>query len=278
MKIISKAKGLVLNSVAELLARSYYLTQICRRVVQAYDNDCNSDILNNGEFLLLKLIVTLRQNGTYFDVGANQGDWSAEVLGQGFQGRLIAVDPLPSNIARLKSRFSTPMFEPYRYAVSDTIGEANFFSNVDEFQSGTDSLYNMKQIGYDANVNVVKVKCTTLDKLAEELKVNKIDFLKMDIEGHEYFALKGGGSLLENGAIDFIQIEFGHAARAARIYLHDIVELAGKYAYDIYVIKPNGFMPLKFTPFTENRYSYVNFLLARKNVISELNDYLLENR
>lgn len=167
------------------------------------------------------------------------------------------------------------MLMPLQYAISDATGEATFFSNVDEGQSGTDSLHNMNQIGYAPTVNAVKVNCTTLDKISEKLEIRKIDFLKADVEGHEYFVLKGAEGLLKNGGIDYIQIEFGHAARAAKVYLHDIVELANSYSYDIYVIKKNGFMPLNFTPFTENRYSYVNFLLARKSAAKELDGYIL---
>ena len=109
----------------------------------------------------------------------------------------------------------------------------------------------MNKIGYRSDLNEKKL---TIDKIAEDLKINKIDFLKADVEGHEYYVLKGAKELLKRGAIDFIQIEFGHAARAAKIYLHDLVGLATEHEYDVYVIKPKGFMPLDFTPFIENRY------------------------
>jgi hypothetical protein len=99
-------KSLVLNTMAKLFSKSYYLTQIARRVVQIYDNDCNPDMQTNGELLLIKQIVARRNNGVFFDVGANKGDWCAEILGQGFKGKLIAIDPLQSNIARIKQRFS----------------------------------------------------------------------------------------------------------------------------------------------------------------------------
>lgn len=275
-KITNAVKFFVLDSIARLFSKSYYLTQIARRVVQIYDNDCNPDMQTNGELLLIKQIVARRNNGVFFDVGANKGDWCAEVLEQGFMGKIIAIDPLAVNIAHIKQRFSNaqcPML--LQYAISDSIGEATFFSNVDESQSGTDSLHNMNQIGYAPNLNAVNVNCTTIDKISEELQIKKIDFLKVDVEGHEYFVMKGADGLLKNGAIDYIQIEFGHAARAAKVYLHDIVKLATKHSYDIYVIKRNGFMPLNFTPFTENRYSYVNLLLARKTAAKELVGYIL---
>jgi hypothetical protein len=98
-------KSLVLNTMAKLFSKSYYLTQIARRVVQIYDNECNSDMQTNGELLLLKQIVALRNKGVFFNVGAKKGDWCAEILGQGFKGKIVAIDPLQSNIERIKQRF-----------------------------------------------------------------------------------------------------------------------------------------------------------------------------
>ena len=142
-KLLLAFKLHLLNLVARTVSNSYYLTQIARRIVQVYDNDCNADMKTNGELLLLKLIVALRNDGVFFDVGANRGDWSAEVLSLNFEGRLVAVDPLPSNIENLKKRFPNA------------------------------------------------ASCATLDSLAKDLNVKKIDFLKVDVEGHEYFVLSG---------------------------------------------------------------------------------------
>ena len=275
--IFRTLRSRIATFVAYGLSKSYYMTEMARKVVRAYDNDCNADIKTNGELLLLKLIVSLRNTGTIFDVGANRGDWSAEVLALNFRGRLFAVDPLPRNIDSLKKRFPTSdSFIPIQYALSDSIKDTKFFSNAEESQSGTDSLYNMNEIGYTASLNVVNVKCTTLDSLAKDVNVRNIDFLKIDVEGHEFFVLRGAKSLLSEGAIDFIQIEFGHAARAARIYLHDIVKLMNQYSYRSYVIKANGFAPLNFTPFTENRYSYINLLFAKQSVARELDSVVLD--
>jgi FkbM family methyltransferase len=269
-------KSLVLNSVARVFSHSYYSTQIARRVVQIYDNDGNADMKKNGEFFLLKLITKIRSQGVFFDVGANNGDWSGEVFDLGFKGQIFAVDPLPKNIQILKKRFAGQnSFHPLQFAMSDSVREATFFSNVDNSQSGTDSLYNMNRIGYSPSLQEVKVQCTTLSRLTEEQHVEKIDFLKVDVEGHELFVLKGAQSLLAEGKIDFIQIEFGHAARAAGVYLHDIVKFMENFPYEIFVIKPQGFMPLNFTPFTENRYSYINFLLVRKSAIPDIQQYIL---
>lgn len=272
------AKTQLFKFLASFLSsrRSFFISELAREIVRSYDNNCNEDIGKNGESLLLNTILANRESGLFIDVGANKGDWSAKVLTKNFRGRLFAVDPLLSNIEKLKKRFEgVAGFYPLQYALSDSIKDADFFSNANGENSGTDSLHNMTGIGYTADLNVVKVKCTTLESIANEFKIDKIDFLKIDTEGNEFFVLKGAQQLLSKGSIDFIQIEFGHAWRAARVYLHDVVGLINKYEYDIYIIKPNGFLPLRFTPFIENRYSYINLLIMRRQVSHLLKDQIL---
>ena len=72
-KFINVVKTVVVDSIARLFSKSYYVTQIARRVSQLYDNDCNPDMQTNGELLLIKQIVSRRKNGVFFDIGANKG-------------------------------------------------------------------------------------------------------------------------------------------------------------------------------------------------------------
>ena len=272
---ISSIRRMVVNILALGLSKSYYASQVARRVVQLFDNDDNADMYRNGEFRLLKEIIARRQKGIVVDVGANRGDWSEEVLKLGFEGRLVAVDPLEKNISAIRHRLSSyGLLELVETALSDTEGEKTFFSNLDTENSGTDSLHNMRLIGYDAGVVQMEVRCTTLKELAQRLTLKRIDFLKVDVEGHEFFVLRGAAELLVQERIDFIQIEFGHAARAARIYLHDIVKMIGEHQYSVFIIKPASVVPLNFTPFVENRYAYVNLLIVRNAVVPEIANYI----
>lgn len=264
---------------ANIVSKSYHLTQIARRIVQVYDNDCNDDMEKNGEKKLLQLIASSSGvDSVFMDVGANVGDWSAALIGVGYTGRLVAVDPLGRNLSTVREKLTAlnySNFELCECALSDKVGKFKFFISKDPSLSGHDSLFNMQEIGYKEGVDCIDVQSNTLDELVKQVNILKIDFLKIDVEGNELSVLKGAKSLLSKEAIDFIQIEFGHASRAAHIYLHDIVNFVNDYKYTIFVIKPTGFLPLDFSPFTENRYSYINFLLAKNSVLSKLNGHIL---
>jgi hypothetical protein len=67
---------------ANLISKSYYLTQVARWVVQIYDNDQNADMQINGEIKLQSLMSSRTgANGVIVDVGANVGDWSVALVG-----------------------------------------------------------------------------------------------------------------------------------------------------------------------------------------------------
>jgi FkbM family methyltransferase len=262
------------------MAKSYHITQFARKIVRAYDNDCNGNIATNGESRIQRLMASMSGDSSVsFDVGANVGDWSEAWVRSGAKGRLVAVDPLRRNLDAVQDKLERLEWGRYdlcEMALSEMTGMVKFFTNRDKSLSGHDSLLDMRSIGYGEVLDCVEVKTETLDSLAKQLGTPDILFLKVDVEGNELSVLKGAKELMACDAIEFIQIEFGHAARAARVYLHDIVAYVGQYQYDMFIIKPNGLAPLNFSPFTENRYACINFLIARRASLDKLRGNILK--
>lgn len=282
MSLFEMLKVNLIHPIGRVMAKSYIITQFARYVVRVYDNDCNPDMEKNGERALQRVVAGLCDADSVFvDVGANHGDWSEALIQDGYTGHLVAVDPLRRNLEIVRKKLSDLNFSNFELcecALSDKNEKLQFFVNQDPELSGHDSLFDMRSIGYEESVDRIEVQSKTLEKLVDELDIKKINFLKIDVEGNELSVLRGAKSLLSQGAIDFIQFEFGHASRAGRIYLHDVVNFIREFEYELFVIKPSGVMPLDFSPFTENRYSFINFLLAKNDVANKLDDYILENR
>lgn len=117
-----------------------------------------------------------------FDVGANAGEWSA-ILSEIFY-RVISVEP--------DVRCHAPEGKAYdRRAVWSHSGEAVLYGREDAAQSSLLPTHSIGR-GKGAPVSVVSTKrvaCVTLDQLAEEH--GPPDFVKIDIEGAEAFALEG---------------------------------------------------------------------------------------
>ena len=270
----------VVALLSAVLSKSHYVTQFARMVVRTHDNDGNANMDTNGEKRVQLLISSFSlPQSVFVDVGANVGNWSAALAGSGAQGRLVAVDPLSRNLSSVREKLEHLGWKKYdlcELALSESPGRVKFFTNQDRALSSHDSLLDMRAIGYAESVDCIEVSTETLDNLAARLDISDILFLKIDVEGNELSVLKGAAVLLGRGAVEFIQIEFGHAARAARVYLHDIVSFVGRYEYDMFIIKPNGLERLDFTPFTENRYAYVNLLIARRASLPKLRSDILQ--
>ncbi|TSA58512.1 MAG: FkbM family methyltransferase [Methylophilaceae bacterium] len=282
--IISKAVFLVKCQICRLLASSKWVVKLARCVVRNHDNDCNADMQVNGELLVLRRLLSSPRTKypVVVDVGANVGEWSAAAAGLlgSRGGRLVAIDPIKYNLDNVRKKLEALHFNNFslaQVAISDTHGTSSFYCAKTPEEGTTDSLFNMALIGYATDSIQVEVRKDTLAAVMEEKGVSDIYFLKIDIEGGEYFALKGIKPFLEDSRINFIQIEFGHAARAARVFLYDIVNFMGEFPYKMFVIMPTGIQPVAFTPFTENKYAYINFLFVRNDLVSDLSDITLSS-
>ena len=276
MKFVMHVKRTWVPVLAKLFAKNYYAAEFARMIVQIFDNDRNPVFKENGELkLLTHLVIISDTESNFVDVGANVGDYSMELIKAGLIGNLFLVDPLEKNLLTAKKKLinlNFTNFELMQFALSDSTGQQIFYTNLDNNLSGHDSLYEMSSIGYAEKVRSTEVEVRRLDDVVSFSR-KKIHFLKIDVEGNELNVLKGAEDLLTRGDIGFIQFEFGNAAKAARVYLHDIVFFLESKQYIIYVVKPKGLLPLVFTPFTEMRYSCINFLAVHidsKRLISIL--------
>lgn len=123
-----------------------------------------------------------------YDIGANVGYFSllAAVLA-GQEGKIIAFEPLPRNLTFLRRHVALNALEGLvqilPVAVSDQSGEA-------AFDPGASTA-----MGHLAESGEITVRMVALDEIAAELPPP--DFMKVDVEGAEYAALKGARRILE---------------------------------------------------------------------------------
>ncbi len=101
----------------------------CNRVISYYlGNTADFDI--NGEGWLLKQMAP--HVHTFVDIGANFGDWTAQLLSlTSAQVRGLCFEPAPGILDKLRSRFrSEPRVEVLGAAVGDKDGTIVFHENI----------------------------------------------------------------------------------------------------------------------------------------------------
>lgn len=137
----------------------------------------------------------LRHGDTAMDIGANIGLF-AVVMGRtiGQRGEVIAFDPVPTNIVRLKSNLNRNGISAeavYELALGSSNGQM-------ELKMSDDTAYaSMHKVEYGfGNGKVIQVNVKRLDDIWNERGRPMISFIKMDVEGAEVEVIKGAGEML----------------------------------------------------------------------------------
>jgi FkbM family methyltransferase len=139
----------------------------------------------------------LRRDMTVVDAGAHHGLYTLLASKRvGWGGRVIAIEPSPRECERLEkhlrlNRCSNTELVPC--ALGEDPGEADLYL-VDGFQDWCNSL---RPPAVDEPIRTVRVPVRRLDDVLAESGVNKVDFLKLDVEGAELSVLYGAMKLLQ---------------------------------------------------------------------------------
>lgn len=125
-----------------------------------------------------------------FDIGGNIGWYTTHIAKMLTNGKLYAFEPIPATFKNLQQNVQLNALQNVvlnNIALSDSKGELSFYYSSK--MTGASSSQNITN-----NENAVLVKCitNTLDSYCKENSIERIDFIKCDVEGAELFAIKGG--------------------------------------------------------------------------------------
>jgi len=150
--------------------------------------------------------VHLGPDDIALDVGANLG-WYSVILHRLSEpgARIFAFEPDPENYRLLTKNLklnNATRVTPLNIALGDNPGMAELH-RYKAANSGRHSLLTGNTAG-----STVRVPVDTLSNFwrCQNLGARRIRFLKMDVEGFEYYALRGAGDLL--GRCDCVQLEY----------------------------------------------------------------------
>ncbi len=183
-----------------------------------------------------------RPDAVIFDVGANRGLWSAlllEALGAQ-QCSIFQIEPLNYCQVILSSQ-NLPRTTLIRAAVGETPGFATLYSP--DAWSPVASLHPRRESylqGYKFSEE--KVRVTTIDEIIDQYKLDMVDFMKLDIEGHELAALHGAQESLKYRRIKALTFEFGSGNINSRTYFRDFWDMLHPYGFEIKRICPGNLL------------------------------------
>ncbi|WP_342597486.1 FkbM family methyltransferase [Cyanobacterium aponinum UTEX 3222] len=165
------------------------------------------------------------------DVGANLGIFSLIMASIGFK-QVHSFEPIPTIYQRfLKNLELNPYLSgkisPINKGISNKIGIMNFNEYPDS--PGQSSIVKENiDTTYSNSINH-SIEVNTLDNLFQDNSL-RIGLLKIDIEGFELFALRGGSGLLRSNSIAFIYTEIiPQALEEVGDSVQDLVDFLASY-------------------------------------------------
>jgi FkbM family methyltransferase len=196
------------------------------------------------ESALIERII--RPGMTIIDVGANHGMFSLEAAHLiGRDGVIHAFEPTPSTRSLLLNNLAVNGLDRVKVFPS-ALGEARGTARlrVHREMSGLNTLaaqeitWNRKPLSAD---EVIEVPITTLDAHVEAERLDRIDFLKIDVEGFELGVIRGARGLLREKRVDRIMLEIGDATcAAAGVAPLDLLNELESLGYQLHEINSEG--------------------------------------
>jgi FkbM family methyltransferase len=193
------------------------------------------------EDITLLLSKILKPGDTFMDIGANLGYYT--LLGSslvGSSGQVISFEPMPQNYANCKNNIYLNELSNvtlFNYGLWNELKSMDI--SVPSELLGNARIVTNSETGYDKD-EVKAVKCAPLDLLVEtgELNINKLNIIKMDIEGSEPFALDGMRNTLQNfKPIMILELNRHNLRRFYNRDSKDYWDFFNEMGYKIHLIK-----------------------------------------
>ena len=190
--------------------------------------------------------AAIKSGDVVLDVGANMGIYSMTGAQRvGALGRVFAFEPnsnarnlLSQNIAINKLTRAVKIISS---CVGDYDGATQFHETMDSAFSG------MRATGRSSIKRIIEVPVITLDSFISRENLDRVDALKLDVEGFEANVLKGAALLLDRSdPVIMLEISNKNLTELAVLLLKDV----------LYQLEVKGFRMLRIIPRT---YTMVTF-------------------
>ena len=192
----------------------------------------------------LENLATLLGNSkinTIVDGGAYKGNKAVILLERFPEADVYCFEPQAEPFAYLQHRFANNKHcIPVNQALSDYIGTADLYVTNELYTSSL-----MQPLAADIQTSAMAhVNVTTLDQFMQENALTSIDVIKLDLQGNELAALKGGKAALAGCKAILVEVNFRERYAGCTRFdeLYGLLQEAGFALYKIYDIHgyPNG--------------------------------------
>jgi FkbM family methyltransferase len=198
---------------------------------------------------------------TFFDIGANVGNYTQMLKNSFNSARIHAFEPLDRNYIHYCAAFKNcnDIF-PNKMAlgaeesiVTIHSSEGTHHEHATLYKEVLEDLLAKDQFFSE------EIRMTTIDSYCIEKNISEIHFIKIDTEGHEFDILKGAQTMLKEGRIKIIQFEFNEMNIVSKIFLKDFYSLLKDFEF--YRLDTESLIPL-------GKYNSMNEIFQFQNLVA----------
>lgn len=202
------------------------------------------------------------------DVGANVGLYTQALVKRFPDATYFLFEPSKFNLEILSGKFyDYDNVHCSSFALSNETTVKNLYS--DKEGSGLASLSKRRLDHFNIFMDVVEsINTIRFDEFLQFDDIpdipEYIDYVKIDVEGHEISVLEGFGSLIDR--VKLVQFEFGGCNIDTKTYFQDFWYFFNTKNFSIYIITPEG--PQKINNYRESLefFTTTNYIALNNNL------------
>ena len=164
----------------------------------------------NPDINKLAWISLLNRGQVVLDIGANRGNYTSFFARKvGPKGRVYAFEPVPETCDELRIRcLNLDNVCVYQVGLSDVCGPATIHIPGNDFAQASLEIQTDGSWAKGDMVRHIAIDLRTLDSWVREVGLERIDFIKIDVEGAEMRFLRGARDTLQTfGPALYMEIE-----------------------------------------------------------------------
>ncbi|NCD70751.1 FkbM family methyltransferase [Mucilaginibacter agri] len=179
------------------------------------------------------LYALIEKNYTVLDIGGNIGWYTNHIAAILSDGKVFGIEPIPETFAKLSNNVALNGFGNIKlenFAFSDKKDKIKFYYSP--LMPGASSAANITE-----NSEIQELECitNTVDAYVEENNIDKIDFIKCDVEGAEFMVFKGAKDILsQHKPVVFAEMLRKWAAKFG-YHPNDMIAYFNTLGYNCYV-------------------------------------------
>jgi len=227
---------------------------------------------SSGEEFIINTVlkeILKRDPVAIFDVGANVGSYAQMLRARFPVAEIHCFEPGPKAFKQLTSNTKDLNVSLHNVALGNSNGTIVLVRSSNDADGAMLTAYKeaMSSVFTFAGEPNERIICNMvcLDDFCNN-RVPEIDFLKIDVEGHELEVLKGAKKMIGQNKINIIQFEFNEFNIFSKTFFYDYYQLLTEYKF--YRIMPgNKLYPLGEYTSSHEIFRYQN-ILAVNNALN----------